>query len=147
MPFSDPILVHQIRRDEGRSAVVYKDSLGWWTIGDGILVDFRKPGAGLRPEEMDFITENRVRIAAEEAMAIVGPGSWAGLSPPIRRACANMCYNMGAHEFAKFDRTLILIRKGFFEDAAEHLTHTPWYKQVGDRAKRICEQIRTGVDQ
>jgi len=45
-------LKRQLRGEEGVEPCVYKDHLGFDTIGIGRLVDKRKPGAGLRPSEM-----------------------------------------------------------------------------------------------
>lgn len=144
--FTDPILLDQIKRDEGRSAVVYKDSRGLWTIGDGILVDYTVKGAGLRPEEMDFITANRVGIAAQQTANIVGPTAWGQLNQPRRRACINMCYNLGAAHFDDFHKALAAITIGDFARAASELKDSLWFKQVGARAERICQIIRSGVE-
>lgn len=144
---NDPILASQIQRDEGRKAVVYKDSKGWWTIGDGILVDFRVDGAGLRPEEMDFILANRLHLAASAATKIYGPADWLKLDAPRRRALINLCYNMGPTEFAKFQRTMGYMKAGQYEEAAANLLKNKWAKDVGPmRSKRIAQQIATGVD-
>lgn len=145
--FNDPVLVAQIKHDEGRSPVVYKDSKGLWTIGDGILVDFRIHGAGLRNEEMDFITNNRVAIAAQQTMALVGPQVWARIGPPRRRALTNMCYNLGLDHLDDFKKALKAVADADYVRAAAELKDSLWYGQVGNRAKRICKVIETGVEQ
>lgn len=144
--FNDPILLSQIKRDEGRSPVVYKDTKGLWTIGDGILVDFKVPGAGLRPEEMDFITNNRVGIAAVQTMNIIGPAAWPSLSLPRRRALINMCYNLGAAHFDDFHKAIAAVVAGDFAKAATELQASLWFTEVGARAKRIVNTIKTGVE-
>jgi lysozyme len=53
-------LVRQLRGDESVEPCVYKDSLGFWTIGIGRLLDKRKPNAGLRPVEMDVMMQNDI---------------------------------------------------------------------------------------
>lgn len=144
--YNDPILLAQIKHDEGRSAVVYKDTKGLWTIGDGILVDYTVKGAGLRPEEMDFITLNRVTMAAQQTANIVGPTPWGHLNNERRRALINMCYNLGADHFDDFHKALAAITLGDYARAALELKDSLWYKQVGDRAKRIVKIIETGVE-
>jgi GH24 family phage-related lysozyme (muramidase) len=53
-------LARQLRGDEGERACVYPDSLGYSTIGVGRLVDSRKPGAGLRPDEITYLLNNDI---------------------------------------------------------------------------------------
>lgn len=53
----------QLERDEGRSSTVYQDSLGYWTIGIGKLVDERK-GGGLSADEIDYILSNTSSVRA-----------------------------------------------------------------------------------
>ena len=53
-------LTAQLRRDEGTKATAYQDHLGFWTIGVGRLIDSRKPGAGLRPDEIDYLLRNDI---------------------------------------------------------------------------------------
>lgn len=53
-------LATQLRQEEGSVPHAYQDHLGFWTIGIGRLVDQRKPGSGLRPEEITFLLNNDI---------------------------------------------------------------------------------------
>lgn len=143
----DPILVKQVSRDEGRSATVYKDSLGLFTIGDGILVDPSIPHAGLKQNEMDFITANRLAIAEMDAREDVGEAAFARLSPPRQRAIINMAYNLGDDRLEKFHMLIASLRAGDFKAAASNMKDSLWYRQVGKRGERLVKQMLTGVDQ
>lgn len=145
--YDDELLLEQIQHDEGRSATVYKDTKGLWTIADGILVDRTIPGAGLLPEEMDFITSNRIRIATNATIRIVGADTWLKLAPARRRALTNMCYNLGEAKLRLFKQALFAVVKGDWSAAAVALEDSVWYNEVGDRAKRIIKEIQTGEDQ
>lgn len=59
-------LTRQLRGDEDTRPQVYKDSLGFFTIGTGRLVDALKPGSGLRPSEMDFMLANDIAERTDE---------------------------------------------------------------------------------
>lgn len=144
--FNDPILLGQIKHDEGRSPVVYKDSKGFWTIGDGILVDFRVPGAGLRPEEMDFITLNRVGIAAQVAMNLVGAPTWGRLNDARRRVLINMVYNLGGEGVAKFHKMLTALIQSNYTEATHEMISSLWYEQVGERGVRLAQTMLTGEE-
>jgi lysozyme len=57
---SDPLLIAELRRDEGVDRSAYQDHLGFWTIGVGRLIDRRK-GGGLSDEEIDYLLQNDVK--------------------------------------------------------------------------------------
>ena len=85
-------LYKQLKRDEGEVLHVYKDSLGYYTIGVGILVDKRK-GGGLRPEESEFIFQNRMRLVREELTQRI---PWMTKLDEARQGVLlNMAYQMG----------------------------------------------------
>ncbi len=43
-------ITQQLRRDEGEVLHAYQDSLGYWTIGIGVLIDKRKGGGITKAE-------------------------------------------------------------------------------------------------
>lgn len=52
-----------LREVEGVRKHAYQDSLGFWTIGVGRLIDARKKGSGLSDEEIDFLLHNDISEA------------------------------------------------------------------------------------
>lgn len=141
----DPILLAQVRRDEGRQPCVYKDTKGLWTIGDGILVDPSVVGAGLLPDEMDYITYNRLARAEATAKAWAST-VWSKLSPPRQRIIINMAYNLSRRLFEFHDFWTALSNSNWGQ-AADAMEDSEWFKEVGDRGKRLVKQMLTGVDQ
>lgn len=77
------------------------------------------------------------------------------LDPVRRRVFQNMIFNMGwdnpktpAHEgLSGFVHTLDAARMGRLQVAADGLKASLWYRQTGDRAKRLVAQYLTGVEQ
>ena len=135
-------LIRQLRGDEGERACVYKDHLGFDTIGIGRLVDARKPGAGLRPDEIAYLLNNDVddRISALHKRL-----PWfQDLDDARKGALLNMSFQLGVEGLLKFERTLGLIREGQYDLAAHAMLQSLWAKQTPARAKRMAEQIRTG---
>lgn len=49
-----------LREVEGVRKHAYQDSLGFWTIGVGRLIDERKKGSGLSDEEIDYLLHNDI---------------------------------------------------------------------------------------
>lgn len=134
--------IDEIKSDEGRRPCVYQDSLGYWTIGDGILVDSRVTGAGLRPEEMDFITANRIKLTADELARRL---PWvATLEEPRRAALVDMAYQLGVPGLLGFRTALTYCALGQWERAATAFLTSRWATQTPARAQRLAKQIKTG---
>jgi len=134
-------IIDQLRRDEGEVLHAYQDSRGFWTIGVGVCIDARV-NCGITKAESDILTQNRVdRITAQLEQQLLW---FAGLDAVRQGAITNMAYNMGVEGLLKFHQTLEYIQQGNYEAAAAEMLHSVWAQQVGDRAQRLSEQIRTG---
>lgn len=132
----------QLEADEDRRKHVYKDHLGYWTIGIGRLVDSRKPGSGLRDSEIDLMLRNDV---AEREMELSLRLSWYKTLDPVRRAAVlMMSFQLGVEGLLKFHRTLRAIADERWHDAREYALQSLWAKQTPARAKRIANMLATG---
>lgn len=136
-------LHEQLEREEGRRATVYKDSLGLWTIGVGRLVDSSKPGAGLRPAEIDLLLANDIDEKTDEVRAAL---PWLDALDPARQAVLiGMAFQMGTAGLLGFRNTLALIKAQQWPEAANAMLKSLWAQQTPERAMRLAEQMRTGV--
>jgi lysozyme len=136
-------LVRQLKADEGVRSCVYQDSLGLLTIGVGRLVDARKPGAGLRPEEIDFLLQNDID---DRINALTRKLPWfANLDDARRGVLISMAFQLGTEGLLKFSRTLQLVMQGKYENAAAAMLESLWARQTPARAKRLAEQMRSGI--
>jgi lysozyme len=135
-------LTAQLRRDEGEKLHVYKDHLGYWTLGVGRLVDKRR-GGGISAEESAYLLNNDInRIDADLRSRL----AWfANLDEVRQEALINMAFQLGVEGLLKFRNTLAAIRDERYEHAAELARQSLWAKQTPERAKRVCLQISTGV--
>lgn len=59
-------------------------------------------------------------------------------------ALLDMAFNLGIAGVLKFKKMLMAMACGYFEDAAKECLDSKYAKEVGQRAKRIAETIRTG---
>lgn len=135
-------LTAQLRRDEGTRATAYPDSIGWLTIGVGRLIDSRKPGAGLRPDEIDYLLKNDI---ADRVQALQKALPWfAKLNQARQGVLINMAFQMGTDGLLAFRQTLGLVRDGKYAEAAKQMLKSKWAEQTPARAKRLSEQMRTG---
>jgi lysozyme len=137
-------LLEQLRRDEGEILHAYTDSRGYTTIGVGVCIDARV-NCGITKAESDILTQNRVDLLTVKLEQQL---SWfVGLDSVRQDALRNMAYNMGVDGLLKFRNTLAYIEQGNYDAAAAEMLHSVWAQQVGDRAKRLSVQIRTGIAQ
>lgn len=134
-------LTRQLRRDEGVIPHAYADSEGWLTIGVGRLIDKRK-GGRLRHAEIDYLLANDIE-EAEAALRDRLPW-FDSLDEARRGALVNMAFNLGVSGLLGFRKTLVHIERGEYASAAAEMLRSKWAQQVGDRAKRLAEQIKTG---
>jgi lysozyme len=135
-------LVRQLKGDEGVIPHAYRDSLGFWTIGVGRLIDKRKGGC-LRPDEITYLLNNDVDDRID---ALTRRLPWfQDLDDARRGALLNMSFQLGVEGLLGFERTLTLIREGKYENAAHAMLQSRWAQQTPERAQRIAEQMRTGL--
>ena len=135
-------LTAQLRRDEGTKATAYKDSMDLLTIGVGRLIDSRKPGAGLRPDEIDYLLRNDIN---DRLQALTKAVPWVDRLDEARRGVLiNMAFQLGTAGLLGFKSTLALIAAGKYAEAAEQMLKSKWATQTPDRAKRLAEQMKTG---
>lgn len=128
-------------RHEGNIPYAYKDSLGYWTIGVGFLIDKEK-GGKLEPEEIQFILQNRIDKLVKE-LAVKLP--WMTELTPTRQAVlVNMAFNLGVNGLLGFKNTLAFVRAGEYEKAARGMLASKWASQVKGRAVELAELMRKG---
>ena len=132
----------QLKADEGTVPYAYTDSLGFWTIGTGILID-RKKGGALLPEEMDFILDNRIKINANTLTTKI---NWFSRLDTARQGVLiNMSFQLGMDGLLKFVNTLKMIETGDYAGASVGMLNSLWAKQTPERANRLSKQMRTGI--
>lgn len=132
----------QLKRDEGEVLHAYQDTLGFWTIGIGIMIDKRK-GGGLRPEESEFIFRNRLKLIDAE---LADRLPWISTLDPARRGVlVNMAFQLGIAGLLGFKNTLAMIEAGKYQDAAKNMLQSKWATQTPARAQRLSNQMATGA--
>lgn len=135
-----------IELHEGRVPHAYQDSLGYWTIGVGHLIDRRK-GGKLPEWIIDLLLDLDIRAHERE---LLKHQPWvAGLDPVRRAVLVDMAFNLGLEPFDNdgfkdWPITLKAIKEHRWEDAAEAMLDSKWATQVGARALRLADMMRTG---
>ena len=131
----------QLPIDEGMIDHAYQDSLGFWTIGVGRLIDKRR-GGKLHPDEIALLLDNDIAEAEKGARAVFP--AFDSLSEARKAVLVNMAFNLGQARLAGFVHTLGAIADGDYDKAADGMLASKWASQVGARAIRLAQAIRTG---
>lgn len=118
----------------------YRDSRGYLTIGYGCLID-PSQGGGITKDEAEYILANRLRIAERECESLEPYGD---LSPVRQAVLIEMCFNMGLPKLKGFKRMLSALVQQEYEYAASEMLASQWSGQVGARAVRLAEQMKSG---
>lgn len=133
-------LQEQLLRDEREVLHAYTDSRGYLTIGVGRLIDAR--GGGISHAEAMYLLDNDIRTHTQELVSAL---PWvADLDPARLGVLCNMAFNMGVPRLLGFKHALKAIQAGNWSEAAKEMLDSAWARQVGGRAERLAEQMRTG---
>lgn len=139
-------IARHLGREEGRVPTAYQDSLGYWTIGVGRLIDARR-GGRLSEAEIDFLLANDIRacIADLQDSPALQP-AWARCHDNAARVVAlvSMRFQLGLSGLAAFRRMLQCLAAGDFASAAGHALDSRWARQTPARAQRIATMLETG---
>lgn len=131
-------LLEDLKRDEGFVPHAYQDTLGFWTIGFGTLIDER--GGGI-PEDIAELLLNRHVNESVDKLNRQLP--WLKKHPEnVQRALANMAYQLGVAGLLKFTTTLRLIEQKRYNEAADQALRSLWARQTPNRAKRVTDLLR-----
>ena len=141
--FQEERLIERLKKEEGFRSCSYFDNKQWtWGYGT------RAPSAAVYINHKD--AEKELRKAVKNT---IKEYNWVRKKCPFpinevrREAFAVMIFNMGLPTFKKFRKMLKLIfnnNDNDWDKVAEAATCSIWYRQIGDRAKRICYELKTG---
>ena len=149
-------LTGQLSRDEGRVYVVYKDHLGYDTLGAGHLVDPRKGGFMPSYAAEELASKGKVsdttidRMLAEDIRAkdeeLRRRAPWVNGLDSARYGCLlNMAFQMGVDGLLGFKNTLNMVKIGDYDGASKGMLNSLWARQTPERARRVSAQMKTGI--
>lgn len=132
-------LLGALKEAEGRSPRMYEDTLGNLTIGYGHAL---KTGPPLSDAAMDQILEDDLADAENRCRRF----AWFDQLDDVRQAViVEMAFNLGLGGLAGFRKMIDALIAARYDEAAEELLDSRYARQVGARARRLAEEMRTGV--
>lgn len=128
----------ELTLDEGRRKFPYVDTVGKLTIGVGWNLTDR----GLPNDIIDQLLQIAV-IEAERSVRAAFP-QFENITERRQRALVNMAFNLGMPRLRGFKKMWAAILDDNWGKAAHEALDSKWARQVGDRARRLAEMLRSG---
>ena len=129
--------------EEGLSLNVYKDSLGYPTVGVGHLItdkDLKFNTISL--EYAGKLLADDIRIAKNELREKIPV--YAELDPIRQYVLLSMCFNLGISRLLQFKKMLTALENKNYALAAQEMQDSKWYRQVKNRGVKLCSMMLLG---
>lgn len=145
-------LLESIKENEGFRSYVYKDNLGFETIGYGFKV------SSLSNEEIEFnggsiepMSEKVADKILERKVKILSPKVFAALpwlqakSQNIQDVIIEMAYQLGLNGMLNFKNTLKFIKEDELAKASENMRKSRWYSQTPKRVEKLIRKLKAQI--
>lgn len=141
------LLEAELRRDEGVRYTRYIDSLGNPSCGVGHNLNVSPLPSGWKFPLTDAQVNQLLALDIADTLHQLDTHIkwWRTLSEVRQRVVANMCFNLGITKFMGFQKALGAMQEGAWDVAADEMQDSAWFRQVGYRAVRLCQAMRTDV--
>jgi len=162
-----PTIEDQLILHEGLYLEPYVCPGGYWTIGVGrnletkgltdceqvyifghdgmsrLEVIERLKEQGITKEQAMWLLANDISECIKDLKTF----TWFDQLDDIRaKVVVDMRFNLGAGGFRQFKKMIAALAAGDYKQAAAEMVNSKWYHQVGARARRLVEMMRTGED-
>ena len=128
-------LIEELKREEGFSEVVYKDHLGFDTIGYGTKMPLSKA-------ECNFLLRSRLSVFITEVDNKLG---YLDIRQEAKDILYLMAYQMGLAGVMKFKKMIKALEIQDYYKASLEGRDSKWYKQTPERAERLMSALGKGT--
>ena len=139
-------LREELERDEGIVYEIYNDHLGYATFGIGHLVKESDPeksldlGTPVSSERVAEAFESDIQSVLRDCNVLYS--DFHNLPEEAQQVIANMMFNLGRPRLSKFAGMKRGVDARDWNQAADEMVDSNWYRQVTNRADRLVERIR-----
>ena len=139
-------LREQLEVDEGCVYEIYNDHLGYATFGIGHLVTESDPeqgqslGTPVSSERVAEAFESDIQSVLRDCNILYS--DFDDLPEEAQQVIANMMFNLGRPRLSKFAGMKRGVDARDWNQAADEMVDSNWYRQVTNRADRLVERIR-----
>ena len=137
---------NQLVVDEGVKYEIYKDHLGYPTLGVGHLItefDEEKDmpiGTSISEKTVIACFEKDLDVAINECRILYDP-YFQDFPGEVQEILVNMMFNMGRPRLSQFRNFRIALERSNWKEAAAEGRNSRWYKQVTNRAERLMTRM------
>ena len=141
-------LRNELEADEGCKYEIYLDHLGLPTYGIGHLVTENDEEHGqpvvtpVSEERVAEVFEQDIQITLDECQRLYE--DFDDLPEEVQLIIANMMFNMGRPRLSQFKGMKAGIDARDWNQAADEMVDSKWYRQVTNRADRPVTRMRNG---
>ena len=139
-------LREQLEVDEGCVYEIYNDHLGYPTFGIGHLVKESDPeqgqslGTAVSSERVAEAFESDIQSVLRDCDILYS--DFDDLPEEAQQVIANMMFNLGRPRLSKFAGMKRGVDARDWNQAADEMVDSNWYRQVTNRADRLVERVR-----
>ena len=139
-------LREQLEVDEGCVYEIYNDHLGYPTFGIGHLVKESDPeqgqslGTAVSSERVVEAFESDIQSVLRDCNILYS--DFDDLPEEAQQVIANMMFNLGRPRLSKFAGMKRGVDTRDWNQAADEMVDSAWYRQVTNRADRLVARIR-----
>ena len=136
----------ELEIDDGCIYEIYLDHLGYPTFGIGHLITENDPeygwevGASIDTVRVHEAFESDIEGVLSDCSKLYS--DFGDLPEEAQRIIANMMFNMGLTRLSKFKGMKRGVDSRNWNQAADEMVDSRWYRQVTNRADRLVERMR-----
>ena len=138
-------LKEEIKADEGYKNEIYLDHLSLKTLGVGHLVKETDPeynlevGTYIDDERVNELFEEDINTTIQECTYLYD--DFYDLPEEAQMIICNMMFNLGRPRLSRFLKMKKHIDNRDFKSASLEMKNSKWYRQVPNRADRLCKRM------
>ena len=136
-------LMERIKKHEGFVPKIYKDSLGFATIGYGHLVlpeEQWEEGKEYSKEQLEHVFKNDFNNALAHANSLM---DGMDLDDKAREVIIEMVFQLGVGGVGKFKKMWEALRNKDYGEASFQMMDSRWAKQTPNRAESLSKVMRS----
>ena len=134
---------HLTKEFEGLRYKPYKCTAGKLTIGYGRNLEDN----GISLDEAEYMFNNDFNAAYESVLRLLKANAVDinNLSDCRLFVLTDMMFNLGYLRLSKFKKLLQALKNQDYVAASNEMKDSNWYKQVGNRAKKLCDMMKNNA--
>jgi len=133
-------LIDSIKKHEGHSPYLYKDSENVETIGYGFAIRHLT----LEVDVSSIILERKILHLVVDCYTLF---PWLSSMPAlVQETIIEMAYQIGLHGLSKFVKTISYLKSNDWDKASEEMLNSKWASQSINRAKELSNRIASLED-